>query len=276
VQAYVNITEDTANARPMGMYLNDSPVSIPRVSPGLTLAEGTRINGSLAYTSAIDLPLPADAVSGQVTRIEPVSEVNGVRVEQTPTPAQRVGDWAVASLRNLLTLLLFGLLMGWLFPRFMRLLPANLRAEPITSLGWGAILFAAAFFGAFVIVLVALFLTVAGLGWNIIGLAWLLLTILGATFFLATSYLSKVIVGETIGRWILSRRSPALAEHKIWPMVVGLVAVVLVIALLRFPLLPLGFFGWMLNFLVILFGLGALWTWGRQLWLARHTSPQQP
>jgi hypothetical protein len=29
-------------------------------------------------------------------------------------------------------------------------------------------------------------------------------------------------------------------------------------------LLPLGFFGWLLNFAVVLFGLGALWLWGRE------------
>jgi hypothetical protein len=38
---------------------------------------------------------------------------------------------------------------------------------------------------------------------------------------------------------------------------------VAVIALFRFPLIP-GFLGALLNFAVILFGLGALWLWGRE------------
>ena len=58
--------------------------------------------------------------------------------------------------------------------------------------------------------------------------------------------------------------NPSLAEHKVWPMVVGVSLVVIVIALFNFPLLPLGFFGWMLNFVVVLFGLGALWLLNRE------------
>jgi len=46
-------------------------------------------------------------------------------------------------------------------------------------------------------------------------------------------------------------------------MVIGVTITVAVIALLSFPLIP-GFLGWLLNFAVILFGLGALWLWGRE------------
>jgi hypothetical protein len=46
-------------------------------------------------------------------------------------------------------------------------------------------------------------------------------------------------------------------------MVLGVAITVAVIALLTFPLVP-GFLGGLLDFAVILFGLGALWLWGRQ------------
>jgi hypothetical protein len=39
--------------------------------------------------------------------------------------------------------------------------------------------------------------------------------------------------------------------------------VVAVIALFQFPLIP-GFLGGLLNFVVILLGLGAFWLWGRE------------
>jgi hypothetical protein len=91
-------------------------------------------------------------------------------------------------------------------------------------------------------------------------------------FFLTTSYLTKVVVGDAIGKWILSRLNPALVEHKYWPMVVGVVTLVLAIALLRFPLLPFGFFGWLVNFVVILFGLGAVWMWLRAAWASRKVA----
>jgi hypothetical protein len=46
-------------------------------------------------------------------------------------------------------------------------------------------------------------------------------------------------------------------------MVIGVIITVAVIALLSFPLIP-GVLGWLLNFAVVLFGLGALWLWGRE------------
>ena len=137
------------------------------------------------------------------------------------------------------------------------------------SLGWGAILYAAVFFGVLAIILVTALLALIGLRWNIFWLGWLALSALGIVFMLVTSYLTKVVVGEAIGKWMLTRINSPLAQHKIWPMVFGVAALVLVIGLLRFPLLPLGFFGWLLNFVVILFGLGALWMWGRAAWSGR-------
>jgi len=75
---------------------------------------------------------------------------------------------------------------------------------------------------------------------------------------------TKIIVGTTIGRAIFNKTNPELSEHKFWPMILGVVIVALVVGLFRFPLVPLGFFGWLLNFAVVLFGLGALWLWGRE------------
>jgi len=89
---------------------------------------------------------------------------------------------------------------------------------------------------------------------------------------LVTSYLTKIIVGEMMGKWILNRTSPSLAEHKVWPMVIGVIVLVVIIDLFRFPLLPIGFFGWLINFTVILCGLGALWIWGRKAIQARKAA----
>jgi hypothetical protein len=45
-------------------------------------------------------------------------------------------------------------------------------------------------------------------------------------------------------------------------MVIGVLVTLAVVALLSFPAIP-GFFGWLVNAAVILFGLGTLWIWGR-------------
>lgn len=269
VQAYVDATEDTQSAPPMNMYMTNIPITIPNLQPGLTVADSAEITGNLEYTSTVELPIPGGVVGGQVTRTAPAPREDARPVQ--PTPAQEVGKWALDLLRGMITLILFGLLLGWLFPFFMRALPEEIKAHPWGSLGWGAIAWAAFFFGLLVIVLAMIlggvifgFLTLGSVSGTIIWLGILALIGLTILFVLVTSYLTKIVVGELIGKWILNRTNPALAEHRVWPMVIGVVLLVLIIGLFRFPLLPLGFFGWLINFLVILCGLGALWLWGRE------------
>ena len=269
VQAYVDATEDTGSAPPMNMYMTNIPITIPSVQPGLTVADSAKITGNLEYTSTIELPVPSGVVGGEVTRTAPVASESTRPVQ--PTPAQRVGTWVLDLLRGMVTLILFGLLLGWLFPFFMKALPEKIKAHPWGSLGWGAVAWAAFFFGLLAIVLAMIlgglvfgFLTLGGISGTIVWLGILALIGFTVLFVLVTSYLTKIVVGEMMGKWILNRTNPALAEHKVWPMVIGVVLLVLIIGLFRFPLLPLGFFGWLINFLVILCGLGALWLWGRE------------
>jgi sorbitol-specific phosphotransferase system component IIBC len=82
-------------------------------------------------------------------------------------------------------------------------------------------------------------------------------------FVLVTTFVAKVVFATALGRWILQRLNSPLAEHRYWPMVVGILITVAVIALLSFPLIfPI--LGWLLNFAIVLLGLGALWLWGRE------------
>jgi cytoskeletal protein CcmA (bactofilin family) len=277
VQAHVDANENTASSPPMNMYMTNIPITLPSVRPGLKVDDGAKIAGNLEYTSTVDLPVPAGVVAGKVTRTAPAPSERARPVQ--PTPAQQVGKWALDLLRGMITLILFGLLLGWLFPFFMRALPEEIRTHPWSSLGWGAIAWAAFFFGLLVIVLAMIlgglifgFLTLSGVSGTIIWVGILALIGFTILFILVTSFLTKIVVGELIGKWILNRTNPALAGHNVWPMVVGVVVLVAVIGLFRFPLLPLGFFGWLINFLVILCGLGALWLWTRD----RYSKPALP
>ena len=107
-------------------------------------------------------------------------------------------------------------------------------------------------------------LTLGGISGTIIWLGVLSLFAMILAFVLVTTYVSKIVVGAALGRWLLSKINPSLAEHKFWPVLLGVFVIAVVIAVFRFPLVPLGFFGWLLNFAVVLFGLGALWLWGRE------------
>jgi hypothetical protein len=57
-------------------------------------------------------------------------------------------------------------------------------------------------------------------------------------FVLVTSFVAKIVFGQAVGRWLLIRANSPLAEHRFWPMVIGVVLTVAVIALFQFPLIP--------------------------------------
>ncbi|MEW5939305.1 MAG: hypothetical protein AB1750_06575 [Chloroflexota bacterium] len=244
-------------------------VAIPSVSPGLTLDPNARIGGDLTYTQRADLNLPASVVAGTITRTLP--QVEGQIEEHIPTPAEQVSEWGFGLLRTMVTLILVGLFLVWLFPNFMSASSGKLQSQFWPSMGWGVVAYAVFFFALFLALLAMVFggtvfgaLTLDGLSAAVIFLG--LLALFGGVigFVLVTSYVTKVLVGAILGKWLLKFVSPGAAEHKVWPMIVGVIVIVFVVGMLRFPLAPLGFFGWLLNFAVILLGLGALWLWGRE------------
>jgi F0F1-type ATP synthase assembly protein I len=243
------------------------PLALPRVAPGLTVDEGANIAGDLEYSSTYDLTFPGGAIAGKVTRVEPeIAEATYV----PPTPAQRTLKWGLNLLRSMITLVLFGLLIGWLAPRFLKSSAGKVEKQTWASLLWGVVTWALFFFACLLVVFVTIaggiffgILTLGSISGTIVWLGILALFTLIIAFVLATAFVAKIVVGDALGRWIFSKTNPALAEHRFWPMVLGVVIIVAVVGMFKFPLVPLGFFGWLLNFAVVLFGLGALWLLGR-------------
>jgi hypothetical protein len=249
------------NSMPPSMYMPQANIQFPTVKPGFNIAEGAKIKGNLEYTQSKDVEIPANAVSGKVTRTLPV--VDPAVQRANPTPAQKAVTWTFDLFRTIVTLILFGLLLGWLAPTFMKSLVEKMQTQPAASLGWGLVAYAAFFF-AILVVFVAMVaggilfgvLTLGGMSGTIIWLGVLALFAMIVGFVLVTAFLTKIIVAWLGGKLILARFSPALAEHKVWPLVIGAVLVALVIAL--------PFVGWLFGILVMFIGLGALWIWGRE------------
>jgi len=157
-----------------------------------------------------------------------------------------------------------------LFPFFMQGLSGKLQSAFWPSLGWGVVAYAAFFFILLVTIVGMIIggllfgtLTLGGLAGTVVWLGILSLFALILGFVLVTSFVAKVVFGQALGRWLLGRTNSSLAGHRFWPMIIGVIITVAVIALLSFPLIP-GFLGGLLNFAVILFGLGALWLWSRE------------
>lgn len=254
---------------PPSMYMPQSNVSFPQVTPGFTIAEGAKIKGNLEYTQSKDIKIPADAVDGKITRTKPV--VNPGEKEIPPTPAQTAMNWTFDLFRTIATLIVFGLLLGWLAPMFMKTLVEKVQTTPAASLGWGLVAYAAFFFAILVIIVAMvasglLFgaLTLGGVSGTIISIGILAIFALIVGFVLVTVFLTKIIVAWLSGKLILSRINPTLAEHKVWPLVIGVTIIALLIAL--------PFVGWLFGLLVMFLGLGALWLWGRETMQTRKTA----
>lgn len=260
-----NVQAEVGDAQEGGpspsMYINDVKVSIPSVSPGLTVADGATIKGNFIYTQSADINIPDGAVAGKVTRNEPV--VDETNIPAAPTAGELAATWTFDLLRNIATLVIFGLLLVWLAPAFLKGMSEKLQSQPIPSFGWGLVAYAAFFFALLLIVIVMI---VGGILFGVISLGGVTATIiwvgilaifaLTVGFVLFTAFFAKILVAWMGGKWILGRFNPALAEHKVWPLLLG---VVIVGILVKIPVA-----GLLISFLIMFFGLGALWMWGRE------------
>jgi len=277
VKAEVGEADQNQAGPPPSMYMPQSTIPVPLVKPGLTIDPAAKIGGDLEYTQTRDLNFPGGVVAGKITRTEPPTDETRSQPSVQETTSKKVMNWVFDLVRSLVTIILIGLFMLWLFPMFTKGLSEKLQAKPWHSLGWGVVAYAAFFFALlliiFVMILTAIlfgYLTLRGLSGTIIWLGILTLFALILGFVLVTSFVAKIVFGQAVGKWILVSAKSPLAEHKYWPMVIGVSIIVAVIALLTFPLIP-GFLGWLMNLAIIFFGLGALWLWGRERFTKQST-----
>ncbi|MCB9135766.1 MAG: polymer-forming cytoskeletal protein [Anaerolineales bacterium] len=229
--------------------------SIPTVSGGLTFGPEAEVSGNVEYTSSREYDLNLNQVLGKVQHTFPpvTSETTTPVVQQNPIVTR-----LLENVQRLITLVLLSLLVAWLIPVWFQRLGGELVAKPLPSLGWGTVMY----FG-FPIVATILFgvAILLGLGFALVRLGglggaivWLALGVIFAgfvLFVLLLLYLSKLVVGYAVGKWILNKLSPSAAEKVIWPLLLGVLLIVILIAL--------PYIGWLFNFVLTLFGLGALW-----------------
>ena len=243
------------------MYIGDVKVSTPSVQPGLTVTESAKIGGDFTYTQSKDIKFPSDAIEGKVTRKEPTVDTQSVPTP--PTAGEVAATWVFDLLRKIATLAIFGLLLVWLVPGFLKGLGDKLQSQPIPSFGWGIVAYAAFFFAILLIVIVMIVggiifgvISLGGVTGTIIWVGLLSIFAMIVGFALFTGFGAQILVAWLGGKWILGRFNPTLAEHKVWPLLLGVVIVGL---LVKLPLV-----GWLIGFLIMFFGLGALWLWGRE------------
>jgi hypothetical protein len=78
----------------------------------------------------------------------------------------------------------------------------------------------------------------------------------GLSFSVMWSYITRIVISLLVGELIFQQFSPSLAEHRWWPLLLG---VLIFVAVTAVPML-----GWLVKLIATLFGLGAIWLWAQK------------
>ncbi|MBN1306238.1 MAG: polymer-forming cytoskeletal protein [Anaerolineales bacterium] len=264
VEAEVGTPEDGPGGPPPSMFMSDSTVPIPSVDFGLTIGDSAKIGGDLIYTSERELSVPEGPIDGKIKHIKTVVKESMKEVHQTP--GEVAVSWFVTMLRHIVTLLLAGLLIAWLFPKFLQASTEMLQNKPWPSLGWGVAAGPIFIFAALVLLMVIILLAMifgviqlGGISTAIVFTGLLVLFALVLAFVLAVVWIVAIITGTWLGKWIFTLFKSDLAEHRFYPMLVGVLTLAILISV--------PFAGWLLHLIIILFGLGVLWQLGSNLFV---------
>ena len=185
-------------------------------------------------------------------------EIYPAAIARSSSQQVEIDEPAPELAREFITLLVFALFAVWLFPVKLNHWAVKVTKSPLLSAGRGFMMFSLVIVGAIVLVVL-----IATLGLLLFDLSMWVLGIITFTlgysalalglilFFFIIPYLSKLIIAYMIGMLLLRWLAPQSSEHRVWPLLFGLV----VLLLLNFvPGL-----GWVVGFLAALLGLGAMW-----------------
>lgn len=169
--------------------------------------------------------------------------------------------WLVARTGELVALLLIGALAVWLIPSRLKGWTDQLQAKPLPAAGFGLLALAIFVNGLVIALVLAALILVTGLWlgsvtlWELAflfwGIAFSCLILASSIFALAVFYGSKVIVAYLAGGLLLGRFAPRAAKYRFLNLLLGLA---LYIVLRSIPTL-----GWVIEVIVMVLGLGAIW-----------------
>jgi len=253
------------------VFMPDMP-AVPSVPLGLTIDESASIGGDLSYTANAQVDVPGGVVAGDVDFTRYVPDVEAEPEVKPPSAIALVGRWFVRQLRRLITLLLVGAAMMWLVPEWTRKVASIVEEQPLPSLGWGVVAIVAFLVGMLVLgmatVLLAIvfgLVTLGELAGRFVTLGGIVMGVASLGFSLTWAYVTKIVVSLLLGQLIFRLFKSPVAEHRWWPVLLGVVIFVIIAAI---PLL-----GWLARLAAVLLGLGAVWLWGRDWLMARRAAP---
>ena len=258
--AVLNVA-NPGNAQP-STWQQYMPRGMPTaIKPGLRISKDAKINGQLTYTSSLE---QSNAIA--------VHPQGGI-IYQTPVPAEsnrpspssatsnfifNTGNVLLDILRDFFTLLVLGGLVLWLKPAWLNKTEQLAFLKPVHSAGYGLAVIIIGYLAAGLVAVLLLFLgillsviTLGGLSNAVFGVGFSSLAAVMAIFTLVVSYGSKLVITCLVGGMIIHKIAPRVARPEIWGMVTGVFLFVI------FQPIPL--FGLLLNLLVTIMGMGAIW-----------------
>ena len=196
----------------------------------------------------------------------PALNIRSLQQEQEPVAGLPEG--LVRRLSDLAALLLVGGLAIWLRPALIQRPAERLIRKPLPAGGYGLLVLVLAVSALLIAILLAVLLFFIGMWlggvalWELAFLLWGIgyptLILAHSLFVLTVLYGTKVIVADLVGTLILKRLAPKSLDtaRGILPLLLGLVLYVLVRSI--------PFLGLVVEVVVTVFGLGALWLALRQ------------
>jgi cytoskeletal protein CcmA (bactofilin family) len=189
--------------------------------------------------------------------------LNALSASQAPARAnaidvQRVQAWGVSLLRNLVTLLILGLLTVWLAPAQLSMASEQTRIKPWRALLAGLLVFVVGWIVALLILVLILALafffywvSLPTLGFFTGAIGMMTLGLAVSIFWLSIAFFSKIVIAYLVGSLIFKRFFPQYAQTRIWPFLTGVILYAL--------LASIPYLGWLIAVITTLFGLGAIW-----------------
>lgn len=190
----------------------------------LTLSEGSIIAGDLNYTSAKEAQIQGK-VKGQTTH-------------KTPQQVRKKADLRgiiIGKIISLASLIIIGLILMYLFPKKSTQVVNVLQKKSLLSLGLGFVLLLLV-----PIICILLFITIIGVPLALITLCIYIIAI----------YISKIFVGLYLGKKTLVYFTKKQEIPPVQSLILGLIIILTVI--------NIPFIGGIINFIIILLGLGVL------------------
>lgn len=272
VNVFVEQPGTTANTQVWG-YVGGQELP-PALPTGLRVGSTAQIGGQFRYTSPVEQtaaiqakPELGVAYSAPATA-QPSMPAATVT---TTTPVNPIVTWLWARLRAFVSLLLLGALALWLIPGLFTKVADQVQLQPWLDGAWGVLVGVAGYGGALLAIFVLILLvaglaslTLAGLAVSVFGLGFGVIGVAFTTFFLLGAYASKLVVIYPLSRAFFAQYLPQWNQYRIVPLAVGVLLFVL--------LHSIPYLGVLIDVTVTVIGLGAMWLVFRQ----RYAKPAAP